>query len=108
MVEPDRGPMQDPATPATEPLSELPRQSENDLAAQRRRSALLIVSLVMFIDLLGFGIVLPLLPRYGDQFVEPLVPRETHSGMHGAILGGLMASFSAMQFLFAPIWGRIS
>jgi MFS family permease len=86
-----------------------PRTGEPSPAADRaRRSALLVVFLVMFIDLLGFGIVLPLLPRYGDQFVEPLVSRETHAGLHGAILGALMASFSAMQFLFAPIWGRIS
>lgn len=53
--------------------------------------------LVVFIDLLGFGIVLPLLPRYGDHFQAD---RWT--------LGGLMAAFSAMQFVFAPIWGRLS
>ena len=38
------------------------------------RSAILIVFLVMVIDLLGFGIVLPLLPRYGKEFLEPLFP----------------------------------
>lgn len=53
--------------------------------------------LVVFIDLLGFGIVLPLLPRYGEYFQAS-----------AATQGFLMASFSAMQFLFAPIWGRIS
>jgi MFS family permease len=73
-----------------------------------RRSALLVVCLVMFIDLLGFGIVLPLLPRYGATFVEPLVTKADHPGLHGAIIGGLLASFSTMQFIFAPIWGRIS
>ena len=62
-----------------------------------RKSSLLIVFLVVFIDLLGFGIVLPLLPRYGDYFQAD---RFT--------LGGLMAAFSAMQFLFAPLWGRLS
>lgn len=51
----------------------------------------------MFIDLLGFGIVLPLLPRYGAHF--------NASRMQ---LGLLMAAFSAMQFLFAPIWGALS
>jgi MFS family permease len=67
-----------------------------------------IVFLVVFIDLLGFGIVLPLLPLYGKSFVDPLFEggRESRSG--GAVLGLLMASFSAMQFLFAPLWGRIS
>jgi MFS family permease len=50
---------------------------------------------------LGFGIVIPLLPLYGRYF----------SGSDEArawVLGALMASFSAMQFLFAPIWGRLS
>ncbi len=61
------------------------------------RGSLLVVFLVVFIDLLGFGIVLPLLARYGEHF---------QAG--GATLGLLMASFSAMQFLFAPLWGRIS
>lgn len=65
--------------------------------SEPRKSSLLIIFLVVFIDLLGFGIVLPLLPRYGDYF---LADRFT--------LGALMAAFSAMQFLFAPLWGRLS
>jgi MFS transporter, DHA1 family, tetracycline resistance protein len=62
-----------------------------------RRSPLLVVFLTVFIDLLGFGIVIPLLPIY--------------SKAHGAgelELGLLFASFSGMQFFFAPMWGRIS
>ena len=51
----------------------------------------------MFIDLVGFGIVIPILPLYGERF-----------GPSGLTLGLLMASYSAMQFLFAPILGRIS
>jgi len=62
--------------------------------------------------LLGFGIVIPLLPRYADHYVKVLLPSSSVSGEEsraaGAILGLLMASFSAMQFVFAPIWGRIS
>jgi len=61
------------------------------------RSPLVIIFFTVFIDLLGFGIVLPLLPRYGEHF---------HAT--GMVLGLLMASFSAMQFLFAPLWGRLS
>jgi MFS family permease len=60
------------------------------------KSSLLIIFVTVFIDLLGFGIVLPLLPRYGEYF-----------GLD-KLLGPLMASFSAMQFLFAPLWGRLS
>src|SRR5438270_8885697 len=73
-----------------------------------RRRALFIVFLVMVIDLLGFGIVLPLLPRYGKELIEPLFPGEVRKSLRGLILGLLMASFSLMQFIFAPMWGRIS
>jgi MFS family permease len=62
-----------------------------------RRAPLAIIFLTVFIDLLGFGIVLPLLPRYARHF-----------NADGLTLGLLMASFSAMQFLFAPLWGRVS
>ena len=57
----------------------------------------LVVFLVVFIDLLGFGIVIPVLFRYGQYF---------HASQLMLIL--LMSSFSAMQFLFAPLWGRLS
>ncbi|WP_179049450.1 MFS transporter [Nostoc sp. TCL26-01] len=51
----------------------------------------------MFIDLLGFGIILPILPLYAEQFgAKP----------HQATL--LVAIYSLMQFLFAPLWGRLS
>jgi MFS transporter, DHA1 family, tetracycline resistance protein len=72
------------------------------------KSALMIVFLVVFIDLLGFGIVIPLLSRYGERYVNTLIEGGKKAPLGGAILGLLMASFSAMQFFFAPIWGRIS
>ncbi|MBI5775371.1 MAG: MFS transporter [Verrucomicrobia bacterium] len=59
--------------------------------------SLLIIFLTVFIDLIGFGIVLPLLPVYSENF-----------GASGFTVGVIMASFSAMQFLFAPLWGRWS
>jgi DHA1 family tetracycline resistance protein-like MFS transporter len=65
--------------------------------ASVNKSTLFIVFVTVFIDLLGFGIVLPLLPRYGALF-----------NANGWQLGMLMASFSAMQFLFAPMWGSLS
>src|SRR5437762_11991294 len=76
------------------------------LPAGTSRSAMLIVFLVVFIDLLGFGIVLPLLPLYATELLDPLFPDSALQ--RGAILGVLMALFSFMQFIFAPIWGRIS
>lgn len=65
--------------------------------SKSRKIALLLVFVTVFIDLLGFGIVMPLLPRYGRHFEAS-----------GFQLGLLMASFSAMQFLFAPLWGKLS
>jgi MFS family permease len=62
-----------------------------------KRSALGALFLTVFIDLLGFGIVIPLLPRYAD---------ELHAT--GWQIGLLFASFSGAQFLFAPLWGRLS
>jgi MFS family permease len=63
------------------------------------KGSLFIVFFTVFIDLLGFGMVLPLLPLYAKQF---------SAEESGWLIGLLMASFSAMTFLFAPLWGRLS
>jgi len=68
-------------------------------APKTKRGPLLVVFLAVFIDLLGFGIVLPLLPIYAKYIT---------TDSSGMVLGLLMASYSAMQFLFAPLWGRLS
>ena len=62
-----------------------------------KKPSLLVIFLTVFLDLVGFGIVLPLLPVYSENF-----------GASGFLVGVIMASFSAMQFLFAPMWGRWS
>ncbi len=62
-----------------------------------RKPSLFVIFLTVFIDLVGFGIVLPLLPIYSRNF-----------GASGFMIGALMASYSFMQFLFAPAWGRLS
>src|SRR5512139_2685800 len=62
-----------------------------------RKSSILVVLLTVFIDLVGFGIVVPLLPVYSRHF-----------GAQGFVIGLIFAAFSAMQFVFSPIWGRIS
>eukprot|EP00913_Durusdinium_trenchii_P023354 g21932.t1 len=67
------------------------------------KGSLLAIFLTVFIDLLGFGIIMPLLPIYAKQFVPEEVGLPSF-----VIIGSLAASFSAMQFLFSPIWGRIS
>lgn len=73
--------------------------SIEDAGERAKTGSLLVIFLVVMIDLLGFGMVLPLLPIYAKQFTLD------ESGWQ---LGMLMASFSAMQFLFAPIWGLLS
>jgi MFS family permease len=93
---------------AAEDDSSQPAAAETIAGSVSNRSALFIVFLVVFIDLLGFGIVLPLLPLYADEILEPLYPGSDQAPWRGVVLGLLMASFSLMQFLFAPLWGRLS
>jgi len=69
------------------------------------RGALLVTFLTVFIDLLGFGIVLPVMPRQ----VEPYLTALGLSPLAGGVVIGLLFSmFSLMQFLFSPLWGRVS
>ncbi|MCI0465030.1 MAG: MFS transporter [Gemmataceae bacterium] len=96
--------MHDPAPLSAAP----PAPAEAPAAPRSNRAALLIVFLVVFIDLLGFGIVLPLLPLYATELLAPLFPGEEARVLRGVLLGLLMASFSLMQFVFAPLWGRLS
>ena len=79
--------------------------SEAKPAEGPRRGSLFVVFLTVFIDLLGFGIVLPILPIYGKQFAGQYALTD---GQIGWILGILMSVFSMMQFLFLPFWGRLS
>jgi multidrug resistance protein len=49
------------------------------------------------LDLIGFGIILPVLPRFAED-----------AGASPTVAGILVASFSVAQLLFAPVWGRVS
>ena len=69
------------------------------------RGALLVVFLTVFIDLLGFGIVLPVMPRQAEPYLEALGIRPP---LDGLVIGLLFSSFSLMQFLVSPLWGRLS
>lgn len=62
-----------------------------------RKPSLGVIFLTVFVDLIGFGIVMPLLPLYSDRF-----------GATGWMNGAIVASFSLMQFVFAPAWGKLS
>lgn len=61
------------------------------------RGAFRVLFLTVFIDLMGFGIVVPVLAFSAKTY-----------GVDGTTLGLILASFSLMQFFFSPIWGRVS
>jgi len=56
-----------------------------------------ILFLIVFVDLVGFGVIIPLLPFYGEHF---------HASP--AAVGVLMAVYSFTQMLTAPLWGNLS
>lgn len=60
---------------------------------------LIIIYLTVFIDLVGFGIVIPALPYYAESDAFRATPFE---------IGLLFASYSLMQFIFSPILGTLS
>jgi MFS family permease len=62
-----------------------------------RRSSLLVLFLTVFIDLIGFGMVIPFLSFYAREY-----------GASGTTVGAVVGIYSIMQFFFAPIWGRMS
>jgi multidrug resistance protein len=63
------------------------------------RSPLIVIFTTVFIDLVGFGIVIPVLPFYAEGTGFNATPRT---------VGLLFASYSIMQLIFSPILGRLS
>ena len=63
----------------------------------RQRSPLFVLFLTVFIDLVGFGIVIPILPLYAEQFHASPVT-----------IGWLTGIYSGMQIIFTPILGKLS
>ncbi len=74
----------------------MPTQSKITTSTTNQ-SRLLVIFLTVFIDLVGFGIILPL---------SPFLAREFHAS--AIQVGLLMSVYSVMQFLFSPIWGALS
>jgi MFS family permease len=63
-----------------------------------KRFQIIAIFITIFIDLIGFGILIPVLPTYAKNF---LGANEFHIGL-------ILASYSFMQFLFNPIIGQLS
>ncbi len=57
-----------------------------------------VIFLVVFIDLLGFGILIPILPIFSQNVLN----------MSETQIGFVAGIFSLMQFIFSPLWGRLS
>src|SRR5260370_4281302 len=68
-----------------------------------RRSPLAVVLFTVFLDLLGFGILLPVTAFY----IQSLDPQMSAAQVAQANTW-LGTAYSLMQFLFAPVWGRLS
>jgi len=61
------------------------------------RGRLAVIFFTVFIDLIGFGIIMPILPYYAQEF-----------GAKGLGFGALVFAFSGMQFLATAVLGRLS
>jgi MFS family permease len=64
----------------------------------KNKSALLVIFLTIFIDLLGFGIIIPLLPDFSDSVLH----------LNKTMIGVVVGVYSLMQFIFTPVWGSFS
>ena len=62
-----------------------------------RKASLFALFLTVFIDLIGFGMVIPFLSFYAREY-----------GASGIAVGAVVGIYSIMQFFFAPVWGRLS
>jgi len=60
------------------------------------RRNLAILFFTMVVVLMGFGMIIPILPFYIIEF-----------GAGGSAMGLLMATYAIMQFIFSPIWGGV-
>ena len=70
---------------------------EHSASAPRKRSPLVVIFTTVFLDLVGFGIIIPLVGIYGRHYGA--------TALELAVLGSV---YSLMQFFFSPVWGRLS
>ena len=86
-----------PPPDASSPPASPARADETFAHGAPRRAGLVVVYLTVFLDLLGFGLLLPLLPFYALKF-----------GAQGLWVGVLSSAFSLAQLVSAPVLGRLS
>ena len=79
---------------------------------RKRRVSFAIIFAIVFIDMVGFGILIPLLPYYGKTFLPEIEAIASYLGivatLEGLVIAVLFSVYSLMQFFFSPVWGRLS
>jgi MFS transporter, DHA1 family, tetracycline resistance protein len=75
----------------------LKANTESSATPPLSKKALIIAFFTIFLDLLGFGIIIPIQPFYAKSL-----------GATATVVTLLGASYSIMQFLFSPFWGQLS
>ncbi len=78
-------------------MSEAATVDESAALKKKKNKAMGIAFLTLFLDLLGFGVILPIQPFYAESF-----------GASATVVTLIGAAYSLMQFVFAPMWGRLS
>jgi DHA1 family tetracycline resistance protein-like MFS transporter len=68
----------------------------------RRRAAIVFILVTLFIDILGIGVIIPVLPELVKHFVGG------STALAGRYVGVIAASYATMQFFFAPVLGGLS
>lgn len=90
------------------PKSQGSRKDKTPLSADERRMhiGLALLALAVMINVLGFSIIIPLVPEYVQTALGAhTAPKDPRIGEYG---GWLTAVYALMQFVFAPMWGRLS
>lgn len=70
--------------------------------ARKPESILLFVAFIVFIDMMGIGLILPVMPSLIEGITGTTIDRAAEIG------GWLLFAYAMMQFLFAPIIGGLS
>lgn len=73
---------------------------------QQGRAGLAFIFVTLLIDVLGFGLIIPVLPKLVTSMAGGSGSGGDGAGAH--LLGLLLSSFGLMQFLFAPVLGSLS
>ena len=84
-----------------------PKPEKKALSPEDRRMhvTLALLALAVMINVLGFSIIIPLIPEYVQHGLHLASAQDPRIGEVGGWLG---ASYALMQFLFAPFWGALS